>query len=133
MSRELSPVSLTVTLSRIPVRLNKEQGVPPGLGSGDDGTEVGPVPPRSGALAEPDRVVRLALAAEGPGWDGFFLWDRILALPGMAAADPWAIMAAVAQATARVRLGMPHRSPAGPECSPGRRLPSTGSLEAVWS
>ena len=85
------------------------------------------------ALAEPDRVVRLALAAEGPGWDGYFLWDRILALPGMAAADPWAIMAAVAQATARVRLGMPHRSPAGPECSPGRRLPSTGSPEAVWS
>ena len=132
MSRELSPVSLTVTLSRIPVRLShREQGGPPCLGSGDDGTEVRPVPPRSGALAEPDRVVRLALAAEGSGWDGFFLWDRILALPGMAAADPWAVMAAVAQATAR-RLGMPH-SPAGPECSPGRRQPSTGSPEAVWS
>jgi alkanesulfonate monooxygenase SsuD/methylene tetrahydromethanopterin reductase-like flavin-dependent oxidoreductase (luciferase family) len=40
--------------------------------------------PPFGALAEPDRVIELALAAEGSGWDGFFLWDHILALPGMA-------------------------------------------------
>lgn len=58
------------------------------------------------ALAEPGRVVELALTAECAGWDGFFLWDHILALPGMAVADPWVTLAAVAQATARVRLGM---------------------------
>ena len=58
------------------------------------------------ALAEPDRVIELAVAAEGSGWDGFFLWDHILALPGMAVADPWVIVAAVAQATETMRLGM---------------------------
>jgi alkanesulfonate monooxygenase SsuD/methylene tetrahydromethanopterin reductase-like flavin-dependent oxidoreductase (luciferase family) len=63
------------------------------------------VPPFAG-LAEPGRVVELARAAEGSGWDGFFLWDHILALPGMAVADPWVTMAAVAQSTARMRLGM---------------------------
>jgi hypothetical protein len=62
-------------------------------------------PPFAG-LAEPGRVVELARAAERSGWDGFFLWDHILALPGMAVADPWVTMAAVAQSTARMRLGM---------------------------
>ena len=61
--------------------------------------------PPFGALADPGRVIELALAAEGSGWDGFFLWDHILALPGMAVADPWVTMAAVAQSTTRMRLG----------------------------
>ena len=62
--------------------------------------------PPFGELAEPSRVVELGRAAEGSGWDGLFLWDHILALPGMAVADPWVTMAAVAQSTARMRLGM---------------------------
>ena len=62
------------------------------------------VPP-FGSLAEPGRLVELARAADGSGWDGFFLWDHILALPGMAVADPWVTMAAVAQSTTRLRLG----------------------------
>lgn len=57
-------------------------------------------------MAEPSRVVDLAQAAEASGWDGFFLWDHIVATPGMAVADPWVTMAAVAQSTSRMRLGM---------------------------
>jgi alkanesulfonate monooxygenase SsuD/methylene tetrahydromethanopterin reductase-like flavin-dependent oxidoreductase (luciferase family) len=63
------------------------------------------VPPFA-ELAEPSGVVELARAAEGSGWDGFFLWDHILAVPGMAVADSWVTMAAVAQSTTRIRLGM---------------------------
>ena len=63
------------------------------------------VPPFE-SLAEPSHVVGPARAAEASGWDGFFLWDHILFRPGMAVADPWLTMAAVAQSTARVRLGM---------------------------
>jgi alkanesulfonate monooxygenase SsuD/methylene tetrahydromethanopterin reductase-like flavin-dependent oxidoreductase (luciferase family) len=33
-------------------------------------------------MAEPSRVVELAKSAEAAGWDGFFLWDHILAVPG---------------------------------------------------
>ena len=62
--------------------------------------------PPFAVLAEPSRVVELARSAEESGWDGFFLWDHILALPGMAVADPWVTVAAVAQSTTRIRLGM---------------------------
>jgi hypothetical protein len=63
------------------------------------------VPPFA-ELAEPRRVVELAQSAESAGWDGFFLWDHILAVPGMPVADSWITMAAIAQATERIRLGM---------------------------
>ena len=51
-----------------------------------------------------------------PGWDGVFLWDHMLARPGMAVADPWVTMAAIAVATTRVRIGalvtpLPRRRP----------------------
>jgi alkanesulfonate monooxygenase SsuD/methylene tetrahydromethanopterin reductase-like flavin-dependent oxidoreductase (luciferase family) len=57
-------------------------------------------------MAEPGRVVELAQSAEEAGWDGFFLWDHILAVPGMPVADSWITIAAIAQATARMRLGL---------------------------
>ena len=41
-------------------------------------------------------MVALAKLAEESGWDGLFLWDHMLAAPGMAVADPWVTMAAVA-------------------------------------
>jgi alkanesulfonate monooxygenase SsuD/methylene tetrahydromethanopterin reductase-like flavin-dependent oxidoreductase (luciferase family) len=63
------------------------------------------VPPFSD-LAEPATLVRLAETAEEAGWDGFFLWDHILATPGIAVADPWITTAAIAQGTARIRIGM---------------------------
>ena len=66
--------------------------------------------------AEPDIVVALAAVAEGAGWDGFFLWDHMLAKPGMAIADPWVTMGAVAAETNRIQLGalvtpLPRRRP----------------------
>lgn len=56
-------------------------------------------------LAEPRRVSALARSAEDAGWDGLFLWDHILAEPGMPVADSWITMAAIAAATSRIWLG----------------------------
>jgi alkanesulfonate monooxygenase SsuD/methylene tetrahydromethanopterin reductase-like flavin-dependent oxidoreductase (luciferase family) len=56
-------------------------------------------------LADPRRVARLAADAEHAGWDGFYLWDHMLALPGMAVAEAWTTLAAIAVATSRIRLG----------------------------
>jgi alkanesulfonate monooxygenase SsuD/methylene tetrahydromethanopterin reductase-like flavin-dependent oxidoreductase (luciferase family) len=67
-------------------------------------------------FADARRLMSLASDAEDAGWDGFFLWDHMLARPGMAVADAWVAMAAVATATSRVRIGalvtpMPRRRP----------------------
>ncbi len=48
--------------------------------------------------------VRVAEAVEECGWDGFFTWDA-LSVAGMSTWDPWALLAAVAVRTTRVRLG----------------------------
>jgi len=66
--------------------------------------------------AAPQRVMALATRAEAAGWDGFFLWDHMLAAPGMAVADAWVTMAAVATVTTRMRIGalvtpLPRRRP----------------------
>jgi alkanesulfonate monooxygenase SsuD/methylene tetrahydromethanopterin reductase-like flavin-dependent oxidoreductase (luciferase family) len=61
--------------------------------------------PPFGELADPHRVARLAAEAEQAGWDGFFIWDHMLAEPGMAVADPWTTLAAMALATSTIRLG----------------------------
>src|SRR5512144_1426290 len=59
-----------------------------------------------GELADPLRVAALAARAEARGWDGFFVWDHIAYDPPVrAVADPWIVLAAVAGATERVRLG----------------------------
>jgi len=57
------------------------------------------------AFAAPRRVAELAHSAEQAGWDGLFLWDHMLAIPGMAVADPWVTLAAVATGTTRLRFG----------------------------
>jgi alkanesulfonate monooxygenase SsuD/methylene tetrahydromethanopterin reductase-like flavin-dependent oxidoreductase (luciferase family) len=67
-------------------------------------------------LADPKVVASLATQAEASGWDGVFLWDHMLARPGMAVADAWVTMAAIAVATTRVRFGamvtpLPRRRP----------------------
>ena len=73
--------------------------------------------PPFGELAEPTRLVEVAVAAEAAGWDGLFLWDHVVYRePGMPIADPWTVLAAVAQATDRLRLGtmvtpLPRRRP----------------------
>nr|WP_255523669.1 LLM class flavin-dependent oxidoreductase [Terrabacter sp. MAHUQ-38] len=60
-----------------------------------------------------------AVAAERAGWDGFFLWDHLLAFdPGpVDVVDPWMALAVAAVRTSRVRLGtlvtpLPRRRPA---------------------
>ncbi|MBA2469643.1 MAG: LLM class flavin-dependent oxidoreductase [Chloroflexia bacterium] len=51
-------------------------------------------------------IVRMAEEADAHGWDGFFTWDGIGGGSGeMEVFDPWAILAAVAVKTERVRLG----------------------------
>jgi alkanesulfonate monooxygenase SsuD/methylene tetrahydromethanopterin reductase-like flavin-dependent oxidoreductase (luciferase family) len=63
--------------------------------------------PPFGELADPRKVVELATEAEGHGWDGVFLWDHMIRPPGepQELADTWTVLAAVAAATDRIRLG----------------------------
>ncbi len=63
--------------------------------------------PPFGPLAEPRALVEIAVAAEQSGWDGIFLWDHVLRPPTEPAeiADPWVVLAAIAAATDRLRLG----------------------------
>jgi len=61
-------------------------------------------------------MAELARSAEEAGWDGLFVWDHMLAIPGMAIADPWVTLSAVATATTRLRFGalvtpLPRRRP----------------------
>lgn len=73
--------------------------------------------PPFGELAEPTRLVEVAVAAEAAGWDGLFLWDHVVYRePATPIADPWTVLAAVAQATDRLRIGtmvtpLPRRRP----------------------
>lgn len=67
-------------------------------------------------FAEPGRVIKLAVAAEQAGWNGVFLWDHMLAGPGVPIADAWITMAGMAAATNTLRLGamvtpLPRRRP----------------------
>jgi alkanesulfonate monooxygenase SsuD/methylene tetrahydromethanopterin reductase-like flavin-dependent oxidoreductase (luciferase family) len=70
-----------------------------------------------GEWSEPRRLVELAVAAEAAGWDGFFVWDVLLAEPEDApVADPVVALAAIAAVTSRLRLGamvtpLPRRLP----------------------
>ncbi len=73
------------------------------------------LPPFRG-FADPQAVVHLARLAEETGWDGLFLWDHILSEPGVAVADVWVTLAAVATATEKLRIGamvtpLPRRRP----------------------
>ncbi len=61
--------------------------------------------PQFAELADPRRVADLAATAEQAGWDGFYLWDHMLAEPGMAVAEAWTTLAAIAMATTTIRLG----------------------------
>jgi alkanesulfonate monooxygenase SsuD/methylene tetrahydromethanopterin reductase-like flavin-dependent oxidoreductase (luciferase family) len=58
-----------------------------------------------GDLADVRALAAIAAEAEGNGWDGFFVWDHVMTFDGLAVADPWIALAAVALATERVRLG----------------------------
>jgi alkanesulfonate monooxygenase SsuD/methylene tetrahydromethanopterin reductase-like flavin-dependent oxidoreductase (luciferase family) len=63
------------------------------------------LPPFDG-LADPDRIVQLAQAAEASGWDGFFLWDHLRYGPRVRdILDPYICLAAVAAATSTIEIG----------------------------
>lgn len=64
--------------------------------------------PNFGTFDSARTLVDLARAAEGAGWDGFFLWDHLL--PDADAAlrpvvDPWIALTAIAGATSRIKIG----------------------------
>ncbi len=61
--------------------------------------------PQFEELADPGRLAELAVVAEEAGWSGFFLWDHMLARPGMAVCDPWIAMTSIAAATREIRFG----------------------------
>jgi alkanesulfonate monooxygenase SsuD/methylene tetrahydromethanopterin reductase-like flavin-dependent oxidoreductase (luciferase family) len=58
-------------------------------------------------FAAPGQLVDVARRAERHGWDGFFLWDHILVERHgtVPISEPWTVLAAVATATTRIRLG----------------------------
>ncbi|HEY4333976.1 MAG TPA: LLM class flavin-dependent oxidoreductase, partial [Ilumatobacteraceae bacterium] len=63
--------------------------------------------PPFGDLSDPHALVDVAIAAEEAGWDAVFVWDHLLRPVEQATriADPWIMMAAIAAATTRVRIG----------------------------
>jgi alkanesulfonate monooxygenase SsuD/methylene tetrahydromethanopterin reductase-like flavin-dependent oxidoreductase (luciferase family) len=51
-------------------------------------------------------LVALAVEAEQAGWDGVFLWDHLVLLPGqLDVHDPWVLLGAMAARTERILLG----------------------------
>jgi alkanesulfonate monooxygenase SsuD/methylene tetrahydromethanopterin reductase-like flavin-dependent oxidoreductase (luciferase family) len=58
-----------------------------------------------GTYSDPNVSVRFAQAAEANGWDAVFVWDHLAFTWGPSAGDPWVTLAAIAQATDRVKLG----------------------------
>ncbi len=58
-----------------------------------------------GDLADPGLLADLAVESESAGWDGFFLWDHLLAEGRVPVTDPWVALTAVAVRTERIFLG----------------------------
>jgi len=63
--------------------------------------------PNFGEDFHPRALAELAREAEEAGWDGFFLWDHMLASKSqkLRVFDPWVTLAAMAMNTERIRLG----------------------------
>ncbi len=59
--------------------------------------------PTTGEYADPEILANLAVEAEQAGWDGFFLWDILLAEEPLV--DPWMALAAIATRTNHIRIG----------------------------
>jgi alkanesulfonate monooxygenase SsuD/methylene tetrahydromethanopterin reductase-like flavin-dependent oxidoreductase (luciferase family) len=78
-----------------------------------------------GDRADPRVVATLAETAEAAGWHGMFVWDAMLYDEGdLPKADAWITLAAMAAATARIRIG--------PMVTPlARRRPWKVAREAV--
>ncbi|MCJ7444424.1 MAG: hypothetical protein MUO26_07840 [Methanotrichaceae archaeon] len=52
----------------------------------------GLIVPNFGSYHQPKDMAKLALHAEESGWDGFFLWDHIMAR-SISIWDPWIALA----------------------------------------
>lgn len=63
--------------------------------------------PNGGAGADPRLLAELARRAEQAGWDGVFIEDHLVHHSSAHAptADPWVVLAAIAQSTERVLIG----------------------------
>jgi len=61
--------------------------------------------PNHGKYGDIHQMIELALMAEESGWDGFFIWDHI-ARGKAPILDPWIAMAAIANNTKEMRLGL---------------------------
>lgn len=55
--------------------------------------------------SDPRVAVELAVLAEDAGWDAVFVWDHLAFAWGVPSADAWVTLAAIAQATQRIRIG----------------------------
>src|SRR5215472_3891195 len=65
---------------------------------------------------DPRVLADLAREAEDHGWDGFFIWDHIIAPGALPVADATVALASIAVATHRIQFGpmvvaLPRRSP----------------------
>ena len=58
-----------------------------------------------GELSDVRALAAVAAEAEASGWDGLFVWDHVMTFDGLAVADPWIALTAVALSTERLRLG----------------------------
>ena len=63
--------------------------------------------PNFGAQTDARLLSELARDAEEAGWDGFFIWDHILASRNQPhpVVDPWVTLAAIAMTTQHIRIG----------------------------
>lgn len=61
--------------------------------------------PNYGKFGDPVLLLDLACESEAAGWDGFFVWDHIVAGGQSPVTDPWIALAAIATKTERIRLG----------------------------
>jgi alkanesulfonate monooxygenase SsuD/methylene tetrahydromethanopterin reductase-like flavin-dependent oxidoreductase (luciferase family) len=61
--------------------------------------------PNFGAFADPRLTADVARDAEAAGWDAVWVWDHVMRDPADPHADPYVLLAAIALATSRIRLG----------------------------
>ncbi len=69
-----------------------------------------------GSFSKPEAVLELAERAEGAGWEALLVWDHLAWVWDGPAADPWALLSAIAVRTTRLLLGtavtpVPRRRP----------------------
>ena len=61
--------------------------------------------PNFGEFADARVTADVAREAEDAGWDAVWVWDHVWRDEGVPYGDPWILLAAIALATQRIRLG----------------------------